>query len=226
MNKIAIVTGANRGIGKEIAKQLVDKGMQVIATGRNLEKVTETAHEIGGIITPYVLDVSDEKSCNQFQDYLEQNFPRVDVLVNNAGIIGNRPMTAFDMEQTESVLNTNFYGAMRVTKAIYPLLEKSEGARIINISSGMGALDSMTGGYAAYRLSKWALNGFTLLLAGELANSNIKVNAVCPGWCQTDMGGSGAPRPAAKGAETAIWLATESNVSTGDFYRDKKRISW
>lgn len=226
MKRIAVVTGANRGIGKEVARGLAEKGFEVIATGRNIDKIKATTEDIGHEVIPVALDVSSQDSCEEFGRFMEENYNRVDVLVNNAGIIGNHPMTEFDMDQIHKVLDTNFFGAMMVTKAVFPLLRKSADARVINVSSGMGAMDSMHSGYAAYRLSKWGLNGFTMLLAGELVGSNIKVNAICPGWCHTDMGGSGAPRTPAKGAETAIWLATEENIPSGKFFRDKKEIAW
>jgi NAD(P)-dependent dehydrogenase (short-subunit alcohol dehydrogenase family) len=224
--KIAIISGANRGIGKEIAKQLAALDFKVIATGRSLEKIQSISKEIDGDITPVVVDVASTESCDRFSMYLNENFEKVDVLVNNAGIMGNKSISSFDLEQIGKVLNTNLIGAIRLTKAVFPLLSKSNDARIINISSQMGALRNLNGGYAAYRLSKWALNGFTLILASDLNNSNIKVNSICPGWCHTDMGGAGAPKSPAKGAETAVWLATEQSIVNGKFYSDKQIIEW
>jgi NAD(P)-dependent dehydrogenase (short-subunit alcohol dehydrogenase family) len=224
--KTAIVTGSNKGIGKEIVKQLIEQGFSVIATGRNLDKVKELTNSIGQNAIPFEVDVAINSSCENFARYLKSKFEKIDVLINNAGIIGKSSISNFNMEEIENVMNTNFFGALRLTKAVLPLLKKSDNARIINISSGMGELSGMNGSSAAYRLSKWALNGFTIMLAEDLKINNIKVNAICPGWCRTDMGGIEAPRNAAKGAETAVWLATEKNIPNGKFLRDKKIIAW
>lgn len=156
---------------------------------------------------------------------VESRYGRLDVLINNAGIIGNRPAAAFDLEQVHEVMDTNLYGTIHLTRAMWPLLLKSADARVINISSGMGSLgDQSKGDYAAYRMSKWALNGWTLLLAGD-APEAVSVNAMCPGWVKTDMGGLGAERPV-EGAETAVWLATEKDIPSGKFWRDKAVIPW
>lgn len=224
--KIAVVTGANRGIGKEICRQLAEKGFQVMATGRDLLKIQQAAGEIGHGTVAFQLNVSDPSSCDRFYRELAEKYTSVDVLVNNAGIIGNKPATAFDMGQMHAVMNVNLYGAMYVTKALWPLLERSKEARVINVSSGMGSLhDVQTGGYTAYRLSKWSLNGYTMLLAAD-APANIKVNCICPGWVKTDMGGPNAPRTVQQGADTVVWLATEKTIPTGKFFRDRKEINW
>lgn len=221
--KTAVVTGANRGIGKEIARQLVNKGWRVIATTRHLQQTNDT--HIGNLI-PFQLDITNEKACEELALYLTQNFGQVDALVNNAAIMGNKKTTDFDLAQMHEVIQTNLFGLMNMTKALWPLLNKSEDARIINLSSGMGSLaDMKMGGYAAYRLSKWSVNGYTLLLSAD-APPHIKVNSMCPGWVQTDMGGAGAPRTVEQGADTAVWLATEKNIPTGKFFRDRKEINW
>ncbi len=224
--KIAIVSGANRGIGKEIVRQFVDEGFSVIATGRSPEKMELLKNEFGSDIIPMVVDISVDESCKRFSEYLKDNFKKVDVLVNNAGVMGNTNLSEFDIAQIEKVMNTNLMGAIRLTKASIDLLKNSDDARIINVSSEMGELRSLNGSHAAYRLSKWALNGFTIMLAKELADSGIRVNAMCPGWCQTDMGGAGAPRSASQGAETATFLATSNEIGNGKFYSNKKEISW
>jgi NAD(P)-dependent dehydrogenase (short-subunit alcohol dehydrogenase family) len=224
--QIAVVSGSNRGIGKEIVKQLHAQGFKVIATARKLSDIKEFAKELGSEIIPVEVDVSSDKSCDLFSLFLKENYKKIDVLINNAGIMGESTISAFNMLQIEKVMNTNVYGAIRLTKAVFPFLKNSTDGRIINISSGMGELNSLHGSSAAYRLSKLALNGFTIMLADDLKDSNIKVNAVCPGWCQTEMGGSGATRTAAKGAETAVWLATEKRIPTGKFLRDNKVIEW
>jgi len=123
-------------------------------------------------------------------------------------------------------METNLYGPLMVTRALIPFLKKSDDSRVINLSSTMGQLSSMGAGYAAYRISKTALNSLTLIQSKELAREGIKVNSMCPGWVRTDMGGSNAERPVEKGAETAVWLSTEGKIPTGKFFKDKKEIPW
>lgn len=225
--KAVLVTGANRGIGKEIARQLAELNWQVIVAARNLAAAEEVAKQIGHDSFAVQLDISDEQSVKHAAKIVTDKFNRLDVLVNNAGIIGNDSMLSFDLDQIATTMNTNFTGPIRTTKYLMPLLKKSPDARIINLSSGMGEINSLySGGYAAYRLSKTSLNAFTILLSAELSSTNIRVFAMCPGWVQTDMGGKGAPRPVSKGAETAVWLAMDKHVVSGKFYRDKKVIDW
>jgi len=224
--KIAIVSGSNRGIGKEIVTQLLENGFHVIATGRTLATVKQVAEELGQNVVAAAVDVSSNESCELFAQFLKKNYKKIDVLINNARIMGRNAISDFNINQIEEVMNTNFYGALRLTKAVFPLLKNSDDGRIINISSGMGELKSLDGSYAAYRLSKWALNGFTIMLSNDLKNKNIKVNAVCPGWCKTDMGGEEAPRTSSTGAETAVWLAVEKHIPTDKFFRDKAEIDW
>jgi NAD(P)-dependent dehydrogenase (short-subunit alcohol dehydrogenase family) len=224
--KVAIVSGANRGIGKEIVRQLANLGFKVLATGRKQNALEEIENETDNNVVTKAVDISVDESCKSFSDYLKENFTKVDVLVNNAGIMGNNNLTEFDLVEIEKVMNTNLLGAIRLTKACFPLLKNSSDARIINVSSEMGKLSGLNGSHAAYRLSKWSLNGFTIMLAKELVGTGIKVNAMCPGWCHTDMGGAGAPRTPAQGAETVSWLATSDTIGTGKFYSNKKEISW
>lgn len=224
--KIILITGANRGIGKEIARQMTELNWQVIVAARNLKAAQEVCEQIGHEAFALHLDVNKEDTVRAAEETVIQKFGRIDVLVNNAAIMGNSAMRSFDLPEIENAMSTNFIGPIRTSKYFLPLLKKSEDARIINLSSGMGELNSLrSDGYGAYRLSKTSLNAFTILLAAEL-ESTVKVFAMCPGWVQTDMGGKGAPRPVAKGAETAIWLATDNRAATGKFYRDKKVIDW
>ncbi len=224
--RIALVSGANRGIGKEITRQLADQDWLVFATGRQASPIQAVAKELGPNVIPMVCDICRLDQCAMAAALVESRYGRLDVLINNAGIIGNRPAAAFDLEQVHEVMDTNLYGTIHLTRAMWPLLLKSADARVINISSGMGSLgDQSKGDYAAYRMSKWALNGWTLLLAGD-APEAVSVNAMCPGWVKTDMGGLGAERPVEKGAETAVWLATEKDIPSGKFWRDKAVIPW
>lgn len=223
--KTILITGANRGIGKEIARQMAELGWQVIVAARNFEAATNVAGEIGHDAFAVRLDVTDIAVIGQAAETIRQKFGRLDVLVNNAAIMGNSPMRSFDLDEMEQTMDTNLMGPIRTAKSFMPLMKESDDARMINLSSGMGELASLrSGGYAAYRLSKTSLNAFTILLASEL--QSVKVFAMCPGWVQTDMGGKGAPRPVSKGAETAVWLATDKQPVSGNFYRDKKVISW
>jgi NAD(P)-dependent dehydrogenase (short-subunit alcohol dehydrogenase family) len=170
--------------------------------------------------------VSNEDSVRQAKDWVQEKYGKLDVLVNNAGIISHKGLVEVETEEVKNTMETNFYGPMRMNHYFIPLLKKGSSAKIINISSGMGALDDLHGGYAAYRLSKAGLNAQTILLANELKSTGIKVFAVCPGWVKTDMGGQGASRPVEKGAETPVWLATTEEGLTGKFYRDKKVIAY
>lgn len=225
--KIILITGANRGIGKEIARQMAENDWQVIVTARDLSKANQVAKDIGGNVFGLQLDVQDESSVRKAAAVIDENFKRLDVLVNNAAIFGNNSILDFDLKQISDVMDTNLMGAIRTSKYFMPLLKKSDDGRIINISSGLGQLDSLrTGGYGAYRLSKAALNAFTIMMASELERVGIKVFSMSPGWVKTDMGGKNAPRSVEKGAETVVWLATERNVASGKFYQDMKVIDW
>lgn len=225
--KVVLVTGANRGIGKEICRQMAMLDWQVVVASRKLEAAKIVCEQIGHDAFPVQLDVSDEESVKAAADSVSAKFGKLDVLVNNAGIIGNSSLHRFDLKEVSHTMETNFMGPVRTSKYFMPLLKNSADARIINLSSGMGELASLrSGGYGAYRLSKSSLNAFTILLSAELQYNGIKVFAMCPGWVQTDMGGKGATRPVEKGAETAVWLATDSQADTGKFYRDKRVIDW
>lgn len=200
--KTILVTGANRGIGRETIRQLAHAGHKTILTGRNSELVRNTQNDLAanGITTDaHPLDVRDEKSLADLITYVTEKYGKLDVLVNNAGIFldsGNtkKPST----EIIRETFDTNVLGPYRLIEAFLPLLKKSGDARIINISSGMGGLTEMNGGYPGYRISKTALNAVTRIFASDLAAMKISVNSVCPGWVKTDMGGSGATREVEK----------------------------
>lgn len=227
MSKVILVTGANRGIGLEICRQLLRRGHQVVLTARNETKGFNATTGLKGNVVFHVLDVTSQSSVNELFSFVKNEFHKLDVLINNAGVSGKSiDLATANINEVKRIMETNFYGPMRMNQSFIPLLRDSDDARIINVSSGMGALGSLTGGYAGYRLSKAGLNAQTILLSHELKHSGIKVFSMCPGWVKTDMGGSSAPRTVEKGAETAVWLATENNLTTGRFYRDKKIISW
>jgi NAD(P)-dependent dehydrogenase (short-subunit alcohol dehydrogenase family) len=228
-HKIALVTGGNRGIGLAIADGLVAKGYQVIITARSLEIAQQAATKLGKNVIPLELDLSSDRSIEQGIATLKQQISRLDILVNNAGIYPDSNVNILSTTRDLLALgmNTNAFGAVLMVQALLPLLEKSSDARIINISSGMGSLDGLTTTAPSYCLSKLALNGATIMLAQSLESKGIMVNAVCPGWVKTDMGGSSAPRFPEQGADTAIWLATEaSRNQTGKFWRDRQVICY
>jgi NAD(P)-dependent dehydrogenase (short-subunit alcohol dehydrogenase family) len=225
--KKIVVTGSNRGIGFEICKQLGALGHHVIFTARNTRKGLDAEAQLQQYdVAFFQLDLEEFASMETFTHALARHTDSIDVLINNAGVLLDSGYHLRDMpiELLDRTLDINFRGPIQLTKMMLPFLNESPDPRIINISSGMGALGTMGGGNAAYRLSKTALNAFTAVLAAE--EPNIKVNSVCPGWVQTDMGGPNASRPVQKGAETAVWLATESNIPSGKFFRDKKIIEW
>ena len=228
-SKRALVTGGNRGIGFAIAQGLLAKGYEVIVTARSLDSAKQAAEKLQGTVIPIKLDVSDDRSIDRAVETLNQSIERLDVLINNAGIYPDNSVNILTIsrELLDSTMNTNTFGVIRMVQAFLPLLEKSQDARVINVSSGMGALDGLTTTAPSYCLSKLALNGATIMLAQSLHAKGIVVNSICPGWVRTDMGGASAPRSPEQGADTAIWLATEAPRSeSGKFWRDRKVVSF
>lgn len=235
MNKrIAIVTGANRGIGFEICRQLGKRGdIRVFLTARNESRGEAAADKLrveGLDVGFHVLDVSSEASIVTFAGWLEATCKRCDVLVNNAGILADpRGSRVLDSKVAtyRDTLETNLLGPLRMIQALVPLMKQNGYGRVVNVSSGQGQLADMGVGTPAYRVSKTALNALTRTLAADLKGSGILVNAMCPGWVRTDMGGASAPRSVEQGADTALWLATlPANGPTGGFFRDRKPIPW
>jgi NAD(P)-dependent dehydrogenase (short-subunit alcohol dehydrogenase family) len=228
---IVVVTGANRGIGFEISRQLATRGAQVVLTARKLEAGKAAVKKLATqdmTVQFHPLDVTSSKSIVALREFLKRTYRRVNVLINNAGIIakGDAPGLEVDMETVRATLETNAFGPLHLSQALVPLLHDSNHARIVNISSGMGAVSEMEGDYAAYRISKTALNAVTAILAAELRDK-IAVNAACPGWVRTDMGGRSAERDVTEGADTPVWLALDAPQSlTGKFVRDRKVIPW
>lgn len=228
--KTALITGSNKGIGFEIARQLGNKGYKVIVSGRDEVKVKTAAESLekqGIHVKSLIMDISNRKSIEKAQGALAADNVKLSVLVNNAAILLNEDSNIFqDMSILEKTIATNVYGALQVTQAFIPLFEY--GARIVNISSGGGSLSDSVGGWApAYCVSKTLLNSITKQMAYFLSDRGIVVNAVCPGWVKTDMGGKNAPRTVEKGAETPVWLCTEAPEHyTGLFFRDKQIIAW
>lgn len=229
--RIALVTGANRGIGLEVVRQLARQGMTIILGARDLEKGEAAAERLTNerlSVLARRLDVTDQDSINCLAAEVEREFGRLDVLINNAGIHYDtwQRATNASMDTAHEAMETNLFGAWRVAQAFVPLIRKSKQGRIVNVSSEAGSLTGMGAGTPAYSVSKAALNAFTRVLAAELKDSGILVNAVCPGWVATDMGGTGG-RPVEEGAASVVWAATLQGVdTTGGFWRDGKPLPW
>ena len=221
---VALVSGANRGIGEEIARQLAeDHGYLVLAGSRDPSKVDES-----GAVRALQLDVADQGSVDAARERIEGDPGQLDVLVNNAGIYGDHESVGeYDLDTAHEVLETNTFGAWRLTQAMLPLLRGSGHGRIVNVSSGAGQLTEMNGGSAAYRVSKSGLNALTRILAEDEAGHGILANSLCPGWVRSDMGGRGARLSVEEGADTAVWLATlPDDGPSGGFFRYREPIPW
>ena len=228
---MALVTGGSRGIGFEVCRQLAARGFIVLLTARDAAKATAAAKKLAGegAIEPLVVDVADARSIRKAADEVAERYGRLDVLVNNAGINYDTWQTAekADQDTVMETITTNLLGPWRMCQAFLPLLRKSSAGRIVNVSSESGSLADMGAGPPAYQVTKAALNALTRTLAGELRRTHILVNAVCPGWVATDMGGAGAPRSTKEGAAGIVWAATlPSNGPTGGFFRDGKPLPW
>jgi NAD(P)-dependent dehydrogenase (short-subunit alcohol dehydrogenase family) len=231
--KIALVTGANKGIGLEIVRQLAKAGFRVFLTARSRERGEEACKQLqqDGLNVEFLqLDVTDETSIDQLAKELTSQIDHLDVLVNNAGILldaANASVLEVEPTVILQTLQTNTLGPLRLTQNLVPLLLKSDAGKVINVSSGGGQLTDMGDWAPAYSLSKTALNAVTGMMAAALKDKHIAVNSICPGWVRTDMGGSNASRSVQQGADTVTWLATEAPSDlTGKFLRDRTVIPW
>jgi len=230
--KTALVTGGNRGIGLEIARQLVRRDFFVIIGARDAEVGAKAVDEVAAgsrRAACLVMDVSNSASVRAAAKEFPKLADNLHVLVNNAGIYPDQDVDILRVtrERFDEAFRTNAFGPIEVTQAFLPYLRKSAAARVINMSSGYGQLDGLSSHVPSYSLSKLALNGATILLAQALRADHIAVNSMCPGWVRTEMGGAGAPRSVEEGADTAVWLATEAPQQlTGLFFRDRKEIQW
>jgi NAD(P)-dependent dehydrogenase (short-subunit alcohol dehydrogenase family) len=231
-DRVALVTGANRGIGLEVARQLAIRGFTTILGARDLQKGEDAAGPLqqGGLkVIPVQFDVTDQQSIDAAKLMVEERFGRLDVLVNNAAILYDEWQRAenANLETVREAFETNTLGAWRMCHAFIPLLRKSRHGRIVNVSSESGSLTVMGGGTPAYSVSKAALNALTRMLAAELRGSRILVNSVCPGWVATEMGGPNAPRSVEEGAASVMWAATlPDDGPTGGFFRDGEPLPW
>jgi NAD(P)-dependent dehydrogenase (short-subunit alcohol dehydrogenase family) len=226
---IALVTGANRGIGLEVVRQLAQRGFTTVLGSRDLEKGRAAAEALVGVeVDPRRLDVADPDSVRELASGLEDDYGRLDVLVNNAGIHYDTWESGVqaDLDVVHEALETNLFGAWRTAQACLPLLRRSQHGRVVNVSSGSGSISGMGPGAPAYSVSKAALNALTRILAAELRRDRILVNAVCPGWVATDMGGAGG-RPVEQGAGSVMWaVLLPDDGPTGGFFRDGRQLDW
>lgn len=232
MAKIAVVTGALKGLGQETAKELLLKGYKVIIAGRDEKRgqVVESEMKAFGDVTFLKLDVSNTVSIDVFVSAVLDGFGTIDVLVNNAGIFPDREAKLTSAELSREMISafgTNAVGPFLLIEKFLPVMQKKGHGRIVNVSSGMGQLSHMGTGSPAYRMSKVALNGVTKYFLASTRNSDVLINSVCPGWVKTDMGGEKAPRTPAEGAAGIVWAATlPKGGPNGGFFRDSEPLEF
>ena len=237
MARIVLVTGANRGIGREIVRQVAHAGDIALLSARNVDQARSEADAEeeavaaagnSGRVEVVPLDVTDSASVDHAAAQVTERHGRLDVLINNAAIhydTWQRGVEA-DLQIAQEAWQTNVLGAWRVAQAFVPLLRRSDHPRLVNVSSEAGSLTSMGSGAPAYAITKAALNALTRVLADELRSDGVLVNAVCPGWVVTDMGGRGG-RPVAAGAASVLWAVNLSDDGpTGGFFRDGRPLRW
>lgn len=230
---VAVVTGGARGLGVEICRRMAALGYTVVLAARNLSDARSVAGELGQRVHPFQLDVTDPTGPTgptSVADAVAERFGRLDVWVNNAAVVDAdhaRPATV-DLDQVEVVLDTNLIGTWRCAQVALPHMLRRNHGRIVNVTSTLGALASVTDATdPAYRVSKAALHMLTRILAAETAGTGVLVNAASPGWARTDMGGPSAPRTAAEAADTPVWLATlPENGPTGGLFHDRQPYPW
>jgi len=238
--RVALVTGANKGIGFEIARQLAAQEIIVLIGARDPQRGLQAQGKLlsQGLEARFVLlDVTDPRSIQAAVGRIKDDFKRLDILVNNAGILidPHTDIRELSLAILQNTLETNAFGPLLLSQACLPVMEANHYGRIVNMSSTLGSLTEMAGPdslYAevrspAYRLSKTVLNAVTVMLAAEMRGSNILVNSACPGWVRTDLGGSRAPLSPEQGADTPVWLATlPDGGPSGGFFRGRQPIPW
>jgi NAD(P)-dependent dehydrogenase (short-subunit alcohol dehydrogenase family) len=226
--RVALVSGGNRGIGLEVCRQLAERGITVVMGSRDAEQGREAAAGLPDGVVVHQLDVADPESVERLASSVQEEFGRIDVLVNNAAISNDEGQSGVeaDLDRVKEALEANLFGAWRLCEVAIPMMRRNGYGRIVNVSTGLASLEDMGGGSPGYRVSKTALNVLTRILASELRGSGILVNAVNPGWVQTDMGGSGATRTVEEGAEALVWAATlPNNGPNGGFFRDREPVT-
>jgi NAD(P)-dependent dehydrogenase (short-subunit alcohol dehydrogenase family) len=228
--RVALVTGAFRGFGFATAERLAARGASVAVHVRDPERAEATARRLGDRGFAVAGDLGNPSDLQSIVTRTLDRFGRLDVLVNNAGITGGGWSTNAvdaDLDEVRRTLETNLFGAWRLTEQALPLMRKNGYGRIVNISSGMGQLSDMGGHSPGYRVSKTGLNVLTRMLTAELGEENILVNSVCPGWVRTDMGTQSARLSVEEGADTPVWLATlPDDGPRGGFFRNREPIPW
>ena len=229
--KTVLITGANKGLGYEMSRQLSELGWKVLVVGRRKEETEAAAERLmrnGGIAIPIQMDIGDDESIKEGMEKIDETISHLDVLINNAAVLEDRgsELIHVDMDMVEKMIQINALGVLKMVRSCIHLID--EGGRIINVSSGAGSFGEGGSLWApVYGLTKTLVNSITYHLAPELESRGVSINALCPGWVKTEMGGPEAPRSVEEGAETAIWLATKAPASlTGKFLRDKKEIPW
>jgi NAD(P)-dependent dehydrogenase (short-subunit alcohol dehydrogenase family) len=227
--RVALVSGGNRGIGLGVCRRLAEEGLTVILGSRDEERGRQAAEKLPGGVAVRQLDVADAGSVERLAASIENDFGRLDVLVNNAAISNDEGQSGAeaDLDRVKEALEANLFGAWRLSQAAIPHMRRGGYGRIVNVSTRLAALEDMGGGSPGYRISKTSLNALTRILASELRGSGILVNAVNPGWVQTDMGGANANRTVEEGADEVVWAATlPNNGPTGGFFRDRRHVAW
>lgn len=238
--RVAIISGASRGLGLETARLLGERGFDLVMLARGVDALIEAADGIARDtgITPLAIaaDVTVGADVRALAEQVASRYGRADVLINNAGVLlGPKDFAApeasstlhADPEMVAATLGVNVIGPLRMAQAFVPMMRVQRWGRIVNVSSGMGQLSDMGGSWPGYRMSKTALNALTRILAVELHGTGIKINSVCPGWCRTEMGGPDASRSAAEGARSIVWAALiDDDGPSGGFFRDGEALDW
>jgi NAD(P)-dependent dehydrogenase (short-subunit alcohol dehydrogenase family) len=229
--RVALVTGANRGLGLETSRQLLERGLRVVMTGRDERAVQRARQSLGADDATLAvrMDVADPASIQTAERTITRKFGAVDVLVNNAAVLlfENGDVLAIPADGFRKTFDTNVFGAIETCRVFVPAMAEKGYGRVVNVSSGAGQLSTMTTYAPAYSMSKAALNAFTRILAATYRDSGVLANAVDPGWVRTDMGGPSAPRSVEQGAETIVWLATlPDRGPTGGFFHDRRQAAW
>ena len=228
--RVALVTGANRGIGLEVSRQLARLDYRVVMTGRDRTQIENAARALADDrVVPVTMDVTDRAGIVRAHRQIAEQVGIVDVLVNNAAILlhESSDVLAIPTDDYRRTFDTNVFGVIQACQVLVPPMAKQGFGRVVNVSSGAGQLSHMSTYAPAYSMSKAALNAFTRILAETYRGDGVLVNCVDPGWVRTDMGGSSAPRSVEEGADTIVWLATlPDSGPTGGFFHDRKRIDW
>jgi len=230
--RVALVTGANRGMGLETCQQLLERGLRVVMTGRDegaIQRALDNLGDLNGNVIAVPMDVTDAASIDAAYRTAVKQFGQVDVLVNNAAVLlfENEDVLSTPTDGFRRTFDTNLLGVIEVCRLLVPPMAERRYGRVVNVSSGAGQLAGMSTYAPAYSISKAALNAFTRILAATYRNRGVLANAVDPGWVRTDMGGSSAPRSVEQGVDTTVWLATlPSDGPTGRFFRDRRPIEW